>query len=133
MPRTPDPEWRRRWITACAASAVPLALLVQPISNSLLPEIARLRSLFRLRDALRLIDKTIALTALVAVVRLRVRARSSASPAIALLFQHGSFTAESTRLVASVFLGSGTQPDRLEPDRDSGALAVCAGPSLAAR
>ena len=46
---------------------VPLALLVNPISNSLLPEIARLRSLFRLRDALRLIDKTIALTALVAV------------------------------------------------------------------
>ena len=48
--------------------AVPLALLVNPISNSLLPEIARLRSLFRLRDALRLIDKTIALAALVAVV-----------------------------------------------------------------
>src|SRR5262249_56523318 len=47
--------------------AVPLAILVNPISNSLLPEIARLRSLFRLRDALRLIDRTIALTALVAV------------------------------------------------------------------
>ena len=31
---------------------VPLALLVNPISNSLLPEIARLRSLFRLREAL---------------------------------------------------------------------------------
>ena len=38
---------------------------------------------------------------------MRVRARSSASPAIALLFQHGSFTAESTRLVASAFLALG--------------------------
>src|SRR5436305_14531042 len=46
---------------------VPVALLVNPISNSLLPEIARLRSLLRLREALRLLDKTIALTALAAV------------------------------------------------------------------
>jgi SAM-dependent methyltransferase len=36
---------------------VPLAFLVSPISNSLLPEIARLRSLFRLREAFRLIDR----------------------------------------------------------------------------
>ena len=46
---------------------VPLAILVTPISNSLLPEIARLRSLFRLRDAFRLIDRTTALAALAAV------------------------------------------------------------------
>ena len=46
---------------------VPLALLVSPISNSLLPEIARLRSLARMRDAFRLIDRTVALTALAAV------------------------------------------------------------------
>ena len=85
---------------------VPLALLVNPISNSLLPEIARLRSLLRLREALRLIDRTIALTALVAVggcaFALLFRER-----AIALLFQHGSFTAESTHLVASAFVALG--------------------------
>ena len=86
--------------------AVPLALLVQPISNSLLPEIARLRSLLRLRDALRLIDKTIALAALVAVVGCGF-ALAFCRPAIALLFQHGSFTADSTRLVASAFLALG--------------------------
>ena len=86
--------------------AVPLALLVQPISNSLLPEIARLRSVFRLRDALRLIDKTIALAALVAVVGCGF-ALAFCRPAIALLFQHGSFTADSTRLVASAFLALG--------------------------
>ena len=85
---------------------VPLALLVNPISNSLLPEIARLRSLFRLRDALRLIDKTIALTALVAVGGCGF-ALVFRQQAIALLFQHGSFTADSTRLVASSFLALG--------------------------
>ena len=85
---------------------VPLALLVNPISNSLLPEIARLRSLFRLREAFRLIDKTIALAALVAVGGCGF-ALLFRQPAIALLFQRGSFTAESTRLVASVFLALG--------------------------
>jgi putative peptidoglycan lipid II flippase len=85
---------------------VPLALLVNPISNSLLPEIARLRNLFRLRDALKLIDKTIALTALIAVGGCAF-ALVFRQQAIALLFQHGSFTAESTRLVASGFLALG--------------------------
>src|SRR5205807_2425035 len=82
---------------------VPLALLVNPISNSLLPEIARLRSLFRLREAFRLIDRTMALTALVAVSGCAF-AITFRTPAIALFFQHGSFTVESTRLVAAVFL-----------------------------
>ena len=85
---------------------VPLALLVNPISNSLLPEIARLRNLFRLRNALKLIDKTIALTALIAVGGCAF-ALVFRQQAIALLFQHGSFTAESTRLVASGFLALG--------------------------
>ena len=85
---------------------VPLALLVNPISNSLLPEIARLRSLFRLREAFRLIDRTIALAALVAVGGCGF-ALVFRQPAIALLFQRGSFTAESTRLVASAFLALG--------------------------
>lgn len=86
--------------------AVPLALLVQPISNSLLPEIARLRSILRLREALRLIDKTIAFAALIAVGGC-VFALIFRQPAIALLFQRGSFTAESTHLVASAFLALG--------------------------
>ena len=85
---------------------VPLAILVNPISNSVLPEIARLRSLFRLRDALRLIDRTVALTALAAVAGCSF-ALVFREQAIGLLFQRGSFTAESTRLVASAFLGLG--------------------------
>ncbi|MGH9662483.1 MAG: lipid II flippase MurJ, partial [Bryobacteraceae bacterium] len=40
---------------------VPLAFLISPLSNSLLPEIARLRSLNRIGDAWRLIDRTILL------------------------------------------------------------------------
>jgi putative peptidoglycan lipid II flippase len=85
---------------------VPMALLVNPISNSLLPEIARLRSLFRLREALRLIDKTIAVAALVAVTGCGF-ALLFREQAIALLFQRGSFTADSTRLVAAGFLTLG--------------------------
>lgn len=85
---------------------VPMALLVNPISNSLLPEIARLRSLKRMRDALRLIDRTVALTALV-VISGCAFAVLFRRPAIALFFQRGNFTADSTRLVAAVFLGLG--------------------------
>jgi putative peptidoglycan lipid II flippase len=85
---------------------VPLALLVQPISNSLLPEIARLRSLKRMRDGLRLIDRTVALTALVAIAGCAF-AVLFRHPAITLFFQRGNFTPDSTRLVAAVFLGLG--------------------------
>ena len=85
---------------------VPLALLVTPISNSLLPEIAHLRSLFRVREAFRLIDKTIALTALVAVAGCGF-ALLFRTPAIKLLFERGKFTADSTSLVSAVFLGMG--------------------------
>jgi len=85
---------------------VPLALLVNPISNSLLPEIARLRSIFRLRDAFRLIDRTVGLTALAAIGGCAF-AIAFRTPAIALFFQHGSFTSESTLLVSAVFLGLG--------------------------
>ena len=83
--------------------AVPMALLVNPISNSLLPEIARLRSVQRFKEALRLIDRTIAVTALIAVSGCGF-AIYFREPAIALLFQRGSFTAESTSLVASAFV-----------------------------
>jgi putative peptidoglycan lipid II flippase len=83
---------------------VPLAFLVSPISNSLLPEIARLRSQMRLREAIHLIDKTLGLAALAAVAACTF-ALLLRQPATALLFQRGSFTAESTRLVSAVFLG----------------------------
>jgi putative peptidoglycan lipid II flippase len=83
---------------------VPLTFLVSPMSNSLLPEIARLRSLFRFREAFRLIDRTLALAGLASVgacaVGIAIR-----EPVIALLFQRGSFTTDSTRLVSAVFLG----------------------------
>lgn len=83
---------------------VPLAFLVMPVSNSLLPEIARLRSLDRIREAFRLIDKTTALVALAAVAGTAAGV-AFRRPIIALLFERGSFTAESTQLVSAVFLG----------------------------
>jgi putative peptidoglycan lipid II flippase len=85
---------------------VPLALLVSPVSNSLLPEIARLRSLFRMREAFRLIDRTIALAALAAIGGCAF-AIVFRHPAIELFFERGSFTAQSTNLVSAVFLGLG--------------------------
>jgi putative peptidoglycan lipid II flippase len=85
---------------------VPLAILVNPISNSLLPEIARLRSLFRIRDAFKLIDRTTGLAALAAVGGCAF-ALTFRRPAISLFFQHGKFTSESTLMVSSVFLGLG--------------------------
>jgi len=85
---------------------VPLAILVTPISNSLLPEIARLRSLLRLREAFRLIDRTTALAALVALGGCGF-ALVFRQPAIRLFFQRGEFHAESTLLVSAVFLGLG--------------------------
>jgi putative peptidoglycan lipid II flippase len=85
---------------------VPLAILVNPAANSLLPEIARLRSLLRFREAFRLIDRTIALAALAAVGGCAF-ALAFREPVVRILFQRGSFTAESTLLVAAVFLGMG--------------------------
>jgi len=86
--------------------SVPLAILVTPVSNSLLPELAKLRSASRVREALHLIDRTVGLTALAAVGMCGF-ALLFRQPAIALLFQRGSFTPESTRLVSAVFLGLG--------------------------
>jgi putative peptidoglycan lipid II flippase len=83
---------------------VPLAILVSPLANSLLPEIARLRSLYRLREAFRLIDRTEFLAGIIAI-GITAIALTLRRPAIALLFQRGSFTADSTRLVSEVFLG----------------------------
>jgi putative peptidoglycan lipid II flippase len=85
---------------------VPLAILVNPLANSLLPEIARLRSLGLVREAIRLMDRTIALASLLAI-GLTGFAIVFREPAIRLLFEHGSFTAQSTSLVSAVFLGMG--------------------------
>lgn len=85
---------------------VPVAILVNPLSNSLLPEIARLRSLFRWREAFRLIDRTLALATLVAVGGCGF-ALLFRQPAIALLFERGEFHHSSTLLVSAVFLGLG--------------------------
>jgi putative peptidoglycan lipid II flippase len=71
-----------------------------------LPEIARLRSASRGRDALRLIGRTVGLAALVAVAGCAF-ALTFRVPAIRLLFERGSFTPQSTRMVAAVFLGLG--------------------------
>jgi putative peptidoglycan lipid II flippase len=81
---------------------VPLVLLVNPMSNSLLPEIARRGP----RDALRLIDKTLALAGIAAAGATGF-ALLFREPAIRLVFERGSFTAESTALVSAVFLGFG--------------------------
>jgi len=81
---------------------VPLVILVSPISNSLLPELARRT----LRDALGLIDRTIALAAVGAVAACGF-ALLFRQPAIQLLFQRGNFTAESTGMVSAAFLGLG--------------------------
>ena len=85
---------------------VPLAILVNPISNSLLPEIARLRSHCRLREAFRLIDRTTALAALMAVGGCAF-ALLFRQPAIHILFERGEFRAQSTALVSAVFLTFG--------------------------
>jgi len=81
---------------------VPLAILVSPISNSLLPELARRT----IGDALRLIDRTVALAAAAAISICAV-ALVFRQPAIQILFQRGNFTPESTRMVSAVFLGLG--------------------------
>ncbi len=83
---------------------VPLAFLISPASNSMLPEISRLWALGRVREAFHLADRTLALVAGLAVsgCLLAIAVRG---PVIALLFERGSFTADSTRMVSAVFLG----------------------------
>ena len=85
---------------------VPLALLVGPLTNSLLPEIARLRNALRLGEAFRLVNRSIMIAALLALsitgIALLLR-----EPVIQVMFQRGKFTAESTKLVSAVFLALG--------------------------
>ncbi|MGI8991353.1 MAG: murein biosynthesis integral membrane protein MurJ [Bryobacteraceae bacterium] len=83
---------------------VVIAYLVMPVSNALLPEIGRLRRERRTREAFRLTDRTISIAALAAVASC-IGGVLLRQPVIALLFQRGSFTAQSTQLVSGAFLG----------------------------
>jgi hypothetical protein len=109
---------------------VPLAYLINPVSNSLLPEIARLRSGFQLRQAFRLIDKTIAMVALAAVAGCAVGITPRAvDPADVRARQlHRAIHATGFRRI----FGICAKPDRLEPAGADFALAVCFGPPLVA-
>jgi putative peptidoglycan lipid II flippase len=83
---------------------VVVAYLVYPAATTLVPEIARLRGTNKTPEAYWLIDRSVGLMAaggaICCGIAILVR-----MPVIALLFERGNFTAESTRLVAAVFLG----------------------------
>ena len=84
--------------------SVVLAYLVYPVASTLVPEIARLRGTNETSKAYSLIDTAVLLMAVAAVLScaLGVMLRT---PIIALLFERGNFTPESTQLVSAVFLG----------------------------
>ncbi len=84
--------------------SVVIAYLVYPVASSLVPEIARLRGADQTRKAWRLIDRGVGLMSIAAVASCGIGVLVR-TPVIALLFQRGSFTRESTRLVSGVFLG----------------------------
>jgi putative peptidoglycan lipid II flippase len=83
---------------------VVIAYLVYPVAATLVPEIARLRGTNETARAYSLIDRGVLLMAIAALVScvLGILLRT---PIIALLFERGNFTPESTRLVSAVFLG----------------------------
>ena len=83
---------------------VVIAYLVYPVANSLMPEIARLRANNDTAHAYRLMSRSVGLMAIASVISCGVGLLLR-TPAIALLFQRGSFTAQSTVLVSSVFAG----------------------------
>jgi putative peptidoglycan lipid II flippase len=85
-------------------TGVVIAYLVYPVSNSLLPEIALLRSRGESALAYRLMNKAIALMAVASVVACAIGI-AVRRPVITLLFERGSFTAQSTALVSAVFPG----------------------------
>lgn len=83
---------------------VVIAYLVYPVANSLMPEIARLRANNDTAHAYSLMTRSVGLMAVASVVSCGVGLLLR-TPAIALLFQRGSFTAQSTVLVSRVFAG----------------------------
>jgi putative peptidoglycan lipid II flippase len=84
--------------------SVALAYLVYPVATTLVPEIARLKGTNETPRAYSLIDTGVFLMAIAAVLAcaLGVLLRT---PIIAMLFERGSFTSQSTQLVSAVFLG----------------------------
>ncbi len=83
---------------------VVIAYLVYPVASSLVPEIARLRGANQTPKAYSLIDRSIVLMTVAAVASCGIGVLLR-TPVIALLFERGNFTPESTRLVAGVFMG----------------------------
>lgn len=83
---------------------VVIAYLVYPVANSLMPEIARLQAANETPHAYRLMRKSVGLMAIASVISCAAGLLLR-TPIIALLFQRGSFTAESTQLVSNVFVG----------------------------
>jgi putative peptidoglycan lipid II flippase len=83
---------------------VVIAYLVYPVASSLVPEIARLRGARQTPKAYSLIDRSIVLMTIAAVASCAIGVMLR-TPVIALLFERGNFTPESTRLVAGVFMG----------------------------
>jgi putative peptidoglycan lipid II flippase len=77
---------------------------VYPVASSLVPEIARLRGANRTPKAYSLIDRSLVLMTVAAVASCGIGVLLR-TPVIALLFERGNFTPESTRLVAGVFMG----------------------------
>jgi putative peptidoglycan lipid II flippase len=83
---------------------VAIAYLVYPVANSLMPEIARLQAASETSHAYRLMRRSVGLMAIASVISCAAGLLLR-TPIIALLFQRGSFTAESTALVSNVFVG----------------------------
>jgi putative peptidoglycan lipid II flippase len=83
---------------------VVMAYLVYPVAATLVPEIARLRGTNETPRAYALIDRSLVLMAVAATLSCAAGVMLR-TPVIALLFQRGNFTPESTQLVSSVFLG----------------------------
>jgi putative peptidoglycan lipid II flippase len=83
---------------------VVIAYLVYPVAATLVPEIARLRGQHETQKAYSLIDMSVALMAAVAALACVVGTLLR-TPIVAMLFERGNFTPESTRLVSGVFLG----------------------------
>lgn len=84
--------------------AVPLALLVSPSSQSLLPELARLAGAGHAGAARRLVERALGIVGMAAVAGYTASVLFC-EPLIRFLFERGHFTSESTLLVATVFLG----------------------------
>ena len=112
--------------------SVVLAYLVYPVASTLVPEIARLRGTDETSRAYSLIDKGVLLMAVAAVAScaLGILLRT---PVIALLFQRGNFTPESTRLVSGGLSGLRPQSARLGAARPDRALLLRAGSPETAR